>query len=63
MSLKGLEMNALIVTDMNLYDVNDKFLEAGKYYFEIKHFNNNNNVIGTIKNNNDINKKYEFRFF
>lgn len=63
MSLKGLEMKALIVTDMNLYDVNDKFLEAGKYYFEIKHFNNNNNVVGTIKNTNDINTQYEFRFF
>ena len=63
MSLRGLEMNALIVTDINLYDVNEKFLEAGKYYFEIKHFNNNNNVIGTIKNINNINTQYEFRFF
>jgi len=62
MSLRGLEMNALIVTDINIFDVNDQFLEAGKYYFEIKHFNKNN-VIGNIKNSNDITTQYEFRFF
>ena len=63
MTLKGLEMKAMIVSDINLYDVNDNFLEAGKYYFEIKHFNKNNNVVGIIKNNNNTNSQYEFRFF
>ena len=64
MASKGLGMKALIVTDNNLYDVNDRFLEAGKYYFEIQSFTNNNSVIGRIISENSIkNTQFEFRFF
>ena len=29
-------VKTLIVSDINVYDVNDKFLESGIYYFIIK---------------------------
>ena len=48
MSLKGLQMKAMIVSDKNLFDVNDKLLEAGKYYFVIDSFGENKTVIGHI---------------
>ena len=66
MESNGLSMKSFIATDSNLYDVNDKFLESGKYYFMIQHFTKNNSVIGIIlSSNNNIkeNTQYEFRFF
>jgi hypothetical protein len=61
--MKGLEMKSLIVTD-NVYDINDKFLEAGKYYFIINRFSDKNTVIGNVISlDNIINSEYEFRFF
>lgn len=62
----GLEMKAFIATNNSLYDINDKFLEAGKYYFMIEHFTKNNTVIGRIlssNNNIEENSRFEFRFF
>ena len=65
MANKGLEMKSLIVTNNHVYDVNDKFLEAGRYYFIVSSFTSNNTVIGdVISLKNDIkNSQYEFRFF
>ena len=66
MESNGLSMKAFIATDSNLYDANDNFLQAGKYYFMIQHFTKNNSVIGIIlSSNNNIkeNTQYEFRFF
>ena len=62
---KGLEMKSLIVTNNHIYDVNDKLLEAGRYYFIVNSFTPNSTVIGDIISlNNDIkNSQYEFRFF
>ncbi len=56
-------MKAFIVTDNCLYDVNDKFLEAGKYYFLIKTFTDRKTIIGDIIDNNMPNSQFEFRFF
>lgn len=56
-------MKAFIATDNCLYDVNDKFLEAGKYYFLIKSFTDKKTIIGYIIDNNKPNSLYEFRFF
>jgi len=63
MSLKGLQMKAMIVSDKNLFDVNDKLLEAGKYYFVIDSFGENKTVIGHIVSDHLKNTQYEFRFF
>lgn len=61
--MNGLEMKSLIVTD-NVYDVNDKFLEAGRYYFMIIRFSDKNTVLGQILSiDNLVNAEYEFRFF
>lgn len=62
--MNGLEMKSLIVTNNNIFDVNDKFLEAGKYYFIINRFSPNNTVIGNIISFDSLNNsEYEFRFF
>ena len=53
MESNGLSIKAFIATDNNLYDVNDKFLESGKYYFMIQHFTKNNSVIGIILSSNN----------
>ena len=56
-----LNMKLFLCTDKNLFDVNDKYLEVGKYYFTVESFNEKN-VIGKLL----INKKresYEFRFY
>ena len=59
--MNGLEMKSLIVTD-NVYDVNDKFLEAGRYYFMINRFSDKNTVLGQILSiDNLINTEYEFK--
>lgn len=65
MANKGLEMKSLIVTNNHVYDVNDKFLEAGRYYFIVESFTQNNTVIGNVVSlKNDIkNSQFEFRFF
>ena len=66
MNRKGLEMKTFIATDNNLYDINDNFLEAGKYYFSIEYFTKNNTVVGRIlssNNNIEINTQFEFRCF
>ena len=55
-------MKAFISTDNNIYDINEQFLEAGKYYFIIQEFTKNNSVIGEILTSNN-NTYYEFRFF
>ena len=62
MGTKGLLMKAFISTDNNIYDINEQFLEAGKYYFIIQEFTKNNSVIGEILTSNN-NTYYEFRFF
>jgi|MDTG01.2.fsa_nt_gb hypothetical protein len=55
-------VKTLIVSDINVYDVNDKFLESGIYYFIIKDFVRGKNIIGDlIYKNNKI--QYEFRYF
>ena len=36
--MNGINMKAFIVTDIILFDMNDKTLEPGKYYFLIKNF-------------------------
>ncbi len=56
-------MKAFIVTDKLLFDVNDKYLEPGKYYFLIKNFSDCKNVIGDIIDDNNQNSQFEFRFF
>ena len=56
-------MKAFIVTENCLYDVNEKFLEAGKNYFLIKNFTDKKTIIGYIIDNNNPNLQYEFRFF
>ena len=61
--MSGLNMKAFIVTDNCLYDVNDKFLESGKYYFLIRSFTDQKTIIGDIIDNNKPNSQYEFRFF
>lgn len=61
--MSGLNMKAFIVTDRCLYDVNDKFIESGKYYFLIKRFTEKKTIIGDIIDNNTSNSQYEFRFF
>tara|TARA_B100001093_G_scaffold190978_1_gene183473 strand:- start:3901 stop:4401 length:501 start_codon:yes stop_codon:yes gene_type:complete len=61
--MSGLNMKAFIVSDNILYDVNDKHLEPGKYYFLIKNFSENRNVIGDIIDDNNKSSQYEFRFF
>ena len=65
MTNKGLDMKSLIVTNNHIYDINDKFLESGVYYFIINTFTSNNTVIGkVIYLEDDVkNSQYEFRFF
>jgi len=56
-----LNMKLFLCTDKNLFDINDKYLEVGKYYFTVESFNNKN-----VKGKLLINKKrenYEFRFY
>lgn len=57
-----LNLKAFIVANNCLYDVNEKFLEAGKYFFIINSFTDNKNVIGNVIIN-EKNSQYEFRFF
>ena len=66
MTTNGLNMKAFIATDNNLYDVNEQFLEAGKYYFLIQHFTDKNSVIGKILSSTTsvkTNSQFEFRYF
>jgi len=56
-----LNMKVYLCTDTNLLDANEQFLPAGKYYFIIKSFIDNN-VKGKIINNGSK-IPYEFRFF
>ena len=62
MGTNGLSMKSFISTDINVYDINEQFLEAGKYYFIIQEFTKNNSVIGIVLSSNN-NTQYEFRFF
>ena len=42
-------IKTLIVSDINIYDVNDKFLESGIYYFIIKDNDNGiNNFLTSL---------------
>jgi len=55
-------VKTLIVSDINVYDVNDKFLESGIYYFIIRDFVRGKNIVGDLLyKNNKI--QYEFRYF
>lgn len=61
--MNGINMKAFIVTDIILFDMNDKTLEPGKYYFLIKNFSENKSVIGEIIDDNSSPSLFEFRFF
>ena len=55
-------MKVFLCTDKHLIDVNDKYLPAGKYYFNIINFSEKNTVLGQILSNN-LKIDYEFRYF
>ena len=56
-------MKVFLCTDKNLFDCNDKYLPAGKYYYIIDNFSNKNTVIGNIVNSDKSKNKYEFRCY
>tara|TARA_B110000858_G_scaffold185970_1_gene228650 strand:- start:4 stop:564 length:561 start_codon:yes stop_codon:yes gene_type:complete len=58
-----LNMKVFLCTDRHLIDCNDKYLEAGKYYFNIESFSKKNTVYGNIIDKNDLKSKYEFRCY
>ena len=55
-------MKVFLCTDRHLIDCKDKYLAAGKYYFNIEGFSKNNTVYGNIINKNKK-TKYEFRCY
>jgi len=58
-----LNMKVYISTTINVLDVKEKLLEAGKHFFLLEEFTKNNTVTGkVIKNNGEV-LSYEFRYF
>ena len=58
-----LNMKVYISTGMNVLDVNEKLLPAGKHFFLVAEFSKNNTVTGNIVKNNGEISAYEFRYF
>jgi len=57
-----LNMKLFLCTDKHLLDYNEKYLPAGKYYYNIKNFSDHNTVLGDIISD-DKNIDYEFKYF
>jgi hypothetical protein len=58
-----LDMKVFLCTDQHLIDCKDKYLGAGKYYFNIDGFSKNNTVYGKIIDKNNETSNYEFRCY
>ena len=57
-----LNMKLFLCTDKHLLDYNEKYLPAGKYYFNIKNFTDYNTILGNIISDQKDND-YEFKYF
>jgi hypothetical protein len=55
-------MKLFLCTDKHLLDYNEKYLPAGKYYFNIKNFTDYNTILGNIISDKEDND-YEFKYF
>ena len=55
-------MKLFLCTDKHLLDHNEKYLPAGKYYYNIENFSDHNTILGNIIS--DTKKTdYEFKYF
>ena len=58
-----LNMKVYISTTINVLDVNEKLLEAGKHFFLLKEFTKKNTITGNVVKKNNTVVPYEFRYF
>lgn len=58
-----LNMKVYISTTINVLDVNEKLLEAGKHFFLLEEFTKKNTVTGNVVRKDNKVVPYEFRYF